>query len=164
MSKYERKFYIQLSSGDKFEISELDFNNVKGRVASGKTNGWYTQRGETCNNSRHDWQISFKDIASVFSNKPELKDRTIKNPESIDINKRKPEEVGKPEEKKDDKCSHDWNKPSDWTYVTQVVGGVNRYYKQCISCNAKSTLIKKREVELAQEAIGETLDTIPLVG
>jgi hypothetical protein len=160
--KLERKFFIQLSSGDKFEISELDYNNVTGRVALGKTNGWYTQRGESMKNSRNDWQIAFKDVAAVFTNRPEMKDRVIKKEEAIDIDKRKPPEVGKIKEK-DPGCPHDWNDTTHWSYVTQIVGGVNRYHKQCISCGAKSTLIKKREVELAQEKIGETLDTIPLV-
>ena len=41
----EPKYYILMSYGHKFEISELDFNNLKGRQGRGQTAGWYTQRG-----------------------------------------------------------------------------------------------------------------------
>lgn len=156
-----REYIVEMASGTKFKISELDFNNILGRISKGQVNGWYRQRGETMKDSRDEWQLSFKDVAMVYAKG--ITDKTIRKPESIDVDKHKPEPVGKPEVKKDTKCPHDWNIPSNWIHVTKIVGGVNRYYKQCVNCGANSQLIKKREVELAQGAIGETLDTVPLV-
>ena len=43
----------------------------------------------------------------------------------------------------------------------QIVNGITRYYKQCPKCEAKSPLIKKREVEIAMEAQGKTLEEVP---
>jgi hypothetical protein len=159
-----RKFYVQLSSGEQFEVSELDFNNIQSRIVHGKTNGWYSQRGESMVGSRVDYKMAFKDVAIVYADGEERKDKTIKDPDSIDLDKRKPKEVGKVKAKKPtNKCPHNWNNSDDWIHVTTIVNGSNRYFKQCVHCGAKSQLIKKREVEVAQEKIGETLDTIPLV-
>ena len=72
-------------------------------------------------------------------------------------------EVKPKEEIKDHVCNHNWNDPESYEYVTTLVSGVNRYYKQCPKCTAKSTLIKKREVELAMEAAGKTLDDVELI-
>jgi hypothetical protein len=159
----EPKFFIELSSGSVYEIGKIDFNNLKARVAQGKTNGWYSQRGEHIKGSRKEWQIAFKDVASIYREGDEYEDKVIRKPEAIDVEKRTPKLVGKVEEKKDTKCPHDWNNPDHWNHVTTIVGGVNRYYKQCASCGGKSPLVKKREVELAQEARGETIDTVPFV-
>jgi hypothetical protein len=159
--KQTRKFYLQLTSGDKFEISELDFINIENRIGTGRTNGWYMERQHLAESTRHGWKIAFKDIGMVYSDGAEIKDEKIKN---IDIDKRKMPEVGKVEEPKETGCTyHDWNNPETWTHVTQIVGGRNRYYKQCNECGGKSPLIKKREVEIAQEKKGETLDTVLLV-
>jgi hypothetical protein len=154
-----RKFFIVLSSGEQFRISELDFNHLENRQATGRTNGFYKQRGESFD--RHQWTIAFKDIATWYSDAPERKN--TRPPEVIDIEKRKPKPVGKPPAKKKETCDHDWNDSSTWTHVTNIVGGVNRYYKQCNKCGSKSPLVKKREVELAQEAKGLTIDEVPLV-
>jgi hypothetical protein len=157
--KTERKFFVKLSSGDKFRISELDFNNIKGRLNKGSTNGWYIQRGESFDDV-HGWSIQFKDIAGFWADSPELKDREIRN---IDIEKRLPPQVGKLEPENTEACNHNWNDEETWTHVTTIVDGVNRYYKQCNTCGAKSRLIKKREVELAQEKKGLTIDDVELV-
>lgn len=160
----ERKFYLQLGSGEKFEISEIDFNNIDGRIGRGATSGWYAQRGILEGASKHGWKVAFKDVAAVWASAPENKDRTIRKDGVIDINKRKMPEVGKIEKPKDTKCKfHNWDDSTTWHHITNIVGGMNRYYKMCPECKAKSTLIKKREVELAQLAIGETLDTVLLV-
>jgi hypothetical protein len=160
-NKLERKFYLQLKSGETFEISELDYNHIQNRIFLGKINGYYKQREALPTSPRFEWQQQFSDISSVYCNKPENKDVTVK---PVDIEKRKPRPVGdeKPEAKKE-KCPHNWDDPTHWNHVTTIVGGVNRYYKQCISCNGKSQLIKKREVEIAQEKIGQTINDVPLV-
>jgi hypothetical protein len=158
--KFERKFYLQLKSGEQFEISELDFNNVQSRIFLGKTKGYYKQRQALPDSPRQDWQQAFDDISSVFANKPENKDVTVK---PVDIEKRKPRPVGETPEVKDVKCPHNWDNPQDWNHVTTIVGGVNRYFKQCATCGKKSTLIKKREVEIAQEKIGQTINDVPFV-
>ena len=158
--KFERKFYLQLKSGETFEISELDYNNVQSRIFLGKTNGYYKQRDALPNSPRFEWQQQFSDISSVYADKPENKDVTVK---PVDIEKRKPREVGETTKVKDKKCPHDWDNPQDWNHVTTIVGGVNRYFKQCAACGNKSTLIKKREVEIAQEKIGQTINDVPFV-
>ena len=155
----KRKFFVKLSSGDKFEISELDFNNLKGRQARGQTAGWYAQRGESFG-SRHDWVIQFKDIAGFWANAEKIADKEIRN---INTEKRLPPEVKSKEEPKPEACGHNWNDESTYGFVTTIVNGVNRYFKSCDVCNAKSTLIKKREVELAMERKGLSLDDVPLV-
>jgi len=157
----KRKFYIETTTGRKFEISELDFNNLQGRVDKGATLGWYMQRGPTLGDVA-EWRIQLKDIALFYADKDEAKDEPVRN---IDVNKRKPAKVGAKDKKKEEpvKCNHDFSNPSHFEYVTQIVSGVNRYYKQCNECNAKSTLIKKREVELAMEAAGNSIDDVALV-
>lgn len=157
-----RKFYLQTTSGDKFEIAELDFNHIKSRIATGRTNGWYVQRGPSMGD-RCDWRLAFKDVAGVWSDKDEKKDVIIRD-EVIDIEKRLPPKVGKKEAPAKPKCNCNWSDPNKYEFVTQIVGGVNRYFKQCNKCDSKSTLIKKREVELAMEAKGMTIDDVPLIG
>jgi len=158
-----RKYYLQVSSGEKWGISEVDYNNIHARIQTGRTNGWYIQRGPAVDASRNDWAVAFKDVASVWADGPERKDKVIRD-DVIDVNKRKPQPVGKPEPKKTPACSHDWNDPTTWNHVTTIVNGNNRYFKQCaLGCGQRSPLVKKREVELAQEAKGETIDTVPLV-
>ena len=155
------KFYVQMSSGDKFLISELDFNNLKGRIGRGQTNGWYMQRGPSMGD-RHDWKIQFKDVAGFWADQPEG-ERTKKPEGAIDVNKRVLPEVGKQETEKKPECLHDWNRPETYHYVTMIVNGVNRYYKYCSKCNTKSQLIKKREVELMMESQGKTIDDVELL-
>jgi hypothetical protein len=159
----ERKFFVELSSGSKFAISERDYNNIHDRIVSGRTNGWYVQRDhDFTEGDRYGWKISFKDIATIYATGPERGDKVIRKPEAIDVDKRKPKEPGKlPEKPK--KCGHDWNKPDDYDYVTTIHDGRNRYWKMCKECGNKSTLIKKREVENAMEAIDKTIDDVPLV-
>ena len=158
----QRKFFIQLSAGTSFEISELDFNNIDGRIRQGKTNGWYVQRDENfLAGDRHGWKVSFQDIASVFSDAPERKDRTIRT-DVMDLNKHKSQPVGKIETPVKG-CDHNWNNPEDYEYITTIHDGRNRYWKQCNKCGNKSTLIKKREVEIAMEKGGQTIDDVPLV-
>lgn len=158
----KRKFYVELSSGSTFEISELDFNVIDGRIRNGKTNGWYVQRDENfLKGDRHGWKISFKDIATVYSGAPENKDRTLRD-NVIDLEKHKSKPVGKKPEKPKG-CGHDWNNPEDYTFITKIHDGRNRYYKHCAECGGKSQLIKKREVELAMENDGLTINDVPLV-
>jgi hypothetical protein len=165
MKKNARKFYIQLTDGTTFEIGELDFNNIDGRIRKGSVAGWYRQRDlDFDEGAKHDWKLNFKDIALVYSDKPEIKDRVIRGPEKIDINKRKSKTVGADDPPKPKKgCAHDWNNPEHWEYVSCFVGGVQRYHKQCHECGGRSTLIKKREVEVNMEKRGQKLDDVPLV-
>lgn len=151
----KREFFIETTSGTVFKISELDFNNLEGRISRGNTNGWYAQRGETVG-ERANWKLQFQYISAVWANKEKPMDKPVRN---IDTEKRLPPKVGKVEEESKD-CSHDWNRPECYEYVTQVVNGLNRYFKECKECGAKSTLIKKREVELAMETEGKTLDDV----
>ena len=157
--KSERKFFVQLSSGDKFEISELDYNNIDGRVARGASNGWYFQRGLAMG-ERHEYRFQFKDLAGFWADSDAP---NVKKTANIDIDKRVPPEVGKPESEKAENCPHNWNDPDSFIYVTQMVNGLNRYYKQCVKCGAKSQLIKKREVELVMESKGLSLNDVELV-
>ena len=157
----EQQFYVLMSSGEKFLISELDFNNLKGRIARGQTNGWYMQRGPSMGD-RHEWQVQFKDVAGFWSDRPAKGDKP-KAAGTIDVAKRLPPEVGKKEPEPVAECLHDWNRPETYTYVTEIVNGVNRYYKQCPECECKSQLIKKREVELIMEAQGKTIDDVTLL-
>lgn len=152
-----RKFFIKLSSGDQFEISELDFNNIKGRVSSGRSNGWYHQRGESIG-AKHDWSIQFKDVASFWSDSD--KRVKVKKIRDIDVEKRLPPEVGANDPEPEPKCQHDWNNPETYEFKSQTVSGIDRYYKVCRKCGAKSTIVKKREVELAMQKENKTLDDI----
>lgn len=156
----KRGFWIILSSGDKFEVSELDFNHLKGRVSRGQTNGWYMQRGPAMGD-RHEWQIQFKYLAGFWADQEAIvaEDTPVK---PVDIEKRLPPKVGKKEEPSP-KCNHDWNNIGTYEFVAQNVNGVNRYYKRCTKCETKSTLIKTREVELAMQANGKTLDDVTMI-
>jgi hypothetical protein len=161
----QRKYYCELTNGRKFEIHEGDFNIMNERIVKGKTNGWYMQRFELPEGTIHNWLISFKDISAVYSDELPNVDRVIPKEGVRDPNKRKPKQVGEgdPKPKKDDKCTHDWNNPDDWEYVTCIVGGAQRYHKQCNKCGGRSLLIKKREVEVNMEAAGKSIDDVPLV-
>lgn len=157
------QYFILMSSGQKFEISELDFNNIKGRQGRGSTNGWYTQRGEGMG-TMHDWAIQFKDLASYWSTKAEETKKPKRSEDSVDITKRLLPEVGaKDKEPEPIPCTHNWNDPEQYEYVTTIVNGVNRYHKVCNHCQARSPLVKKREVELAMEEKGLSLNEVPLV-
>jgi hypothetical protein len=156
----DRKYFICLSSGKTFEISALDFNNLQGRINTGRGNNWYTQRAPVVGGEFQEWSVNFKDIATVYSDglgtQAKNKDKSV-----IDIDKRLPPKVGKKEEVVVETCSHSWDDPETFNYVTQVVNGINRYYKQCPKCEVKSPLIKKREVEIVMENKGKTLEDVP---
>lgn len=158
MGKSDCKFFILTSAGIQFEISEHDFNNIKGRIARGQTKGWYVQRG-TSHGDRYEWSIQFKDIASFWADSEINKQKN--RDDVIDIDKRLPGEVGKNSNLGVD-C-HDWNNEETWNYVAQNVSGQLRYYKQCVHCGKKSILIKKREVEVAMADKGMTIHDVPLV-
>lgn len=153
-------FYMLMSSGQKFEISETDYNNLVGRIARGSTAGWYAQRGRGFDDM-HGWRFQLKDIAGIWKTGEDV----LPEMGNLDIEKRLPPEVGKAvEETPESTCGlHDWNDPTTWTYVTQIVSGINRYYKQCEKCQGKSQLVKKREVELYMKDAGLTIDDVPLV-
>jgi len=161
----KRKYFLELRNGKTFEISELDFHNIRGRAGRGQTKGWYKQReraedvkGDPC----EDWVVQFDEITRVYSDKVQPMDRPVRN---LDVNKRELPEVGAndPPKKASADCGHDFNIPEQYDYVTNVVNGINRYYKQCKKCGAKSQLVKKREVEIAMEESGQTIDDVPLI-
>ena len=155
-----RQYFIETGNGNIFEISELDFNNIQGRIARGQTKGWYSQRGDNIGD-RCQWRIQFDEIASTWSNKPKREDRPVRN---LDVQKHVPPQVKKPEEPEDlTKCPHNWNVEEDYEFVTTIVNGLNRYYKMCKKCGGKSQLVKKREVELAMEKNGLTINDVELV-
>lgn len=150
-----------MSSGDHFQIHQLDFNNLKSRIAKGQTRGWYNQRGEAMGD-RHDWSVQFKYVSGFWSDTDEKGSKDTRE-DVIDMEKRLPPEVGKKEEEKKIECQHDWNNPDHYKFVTKVVNGINRYHKQCPRCNGISQIVKKREAELAMESIGKALEDIPMV-
>ena len=158
-------YFLQLSSGVVFEISELDFNNLSGRQARGQTNGWYSQRGESIG-ERHQWVVQFKDVASFWASRDPRRDYDIR---PLDVEKRLPPKVGKVQEEKKEVevdpslcASHDWNNMETCHFETQNIGGMDRYFKVCNNCKAKSVIIKKREVEVALEKEGKTLVDLPV--
>ena len=157
----QRKFYILVTTGLQIEIDELDFANLKGRVGRGQTVGWYMQRGQSMGEYA-DWRIQLKDVAAIWSNQPDPEERQREN---IDVTKRNMPKVGERDVKEPPpiKCGHNWNNQECYDYVTTIVSGANRYYKQCKECEAKSPLVKKREVEIAMEASGQSLDDVPLI-
>lgn len=150
-------FWMLMSSGQKFEISETDYNNLIGRISRGSTAGWYAQRGRGFGDM-HGWRFQLKDIAGIWTTADQELER-----ENVDIAKRLPPEVGESKEVVEPKCDHDWNDPNSWEYVTQIVSGINRYYKQCNTCKGKSQLVKKREVETYMTNAGLSIDDVPLV-
>ena len=156
----KRKFYVMLQTGNKFQISELDFNNLEGRLRRGQVKGFYYQRGENCDPAYNNWAVQIEHIAMFYADQPERKNEPVRN---LDLEKHKNKPVGKPAPKEVPDCDHNWSNPDHFEYVTQVVNGVNRYYKMCNKCGAKSTLIKKREVEVAMEASGGSINDVPLV-
>lgn len=156
-----RKYFIRLSCGITFEISELDYYNLQGRFQNGATKGNYKQRGES-KGEVFDWYVRFEHIAMLYADGHEFRDYDINVDEKKDIEKRRPKPVGKPEGNPEVSC-HDWNNPTTWEYVTNNVGGVQRYFKQCNTCGANSVLIKKAEVEKNLAAAGKTLDDLPFV-
>ena len=156
MAKTE--YFIGLSDGKEIKISELDYNNLKGRIARGSHNGWYKQRGPSVGDQKN-FNLQFKYIAGIWTTGDEPSKDDGKS--STDVGKRLPPEPGK-KEAPDVSC-HDWNQDDTWDFVAQNVGGMMRYYKQCKHCGAKSTLIKKREVEIYMGEQGLTLEDVPMV-
>ena len=154
------KYFVTLSSGEQFEISKLDFNKLKYRSTRGQTKGWYHQKGESMG-ERNQWSVQFEYISGFWSDEKTKADDPREN---IDVDKYVPSEPKpKVEKPKDSKCKHDWNNVDDYEFVTQIVSGRNRYFKRCLKCEAKSQIIKTREVELAMEAEGKTLDQVPVI-
>ena len=84
------------------------------------------------------------------------KDEPVRN---IDVNKRKPAEVGKVKEEPKG-CPHDWNNPEHYEYVKKNINGKLQYRKRCLNCSKVSSLIKPREVEIAMEKIEKNLDAV----
>lgn len=159
----KRKFYLELTTGKKFEIHEGDYNIIESRMYKGQTNGWYHQRFDFPEGEVQGWHVAFKDIAMVYADAPPNVDKVIV-PEGVrSIEKRKVQPVGKPEEPKGPDCNHNWNEPDDWEYVTCIVNGVQRYHKQCHNCGGRSQLVKKAQVEREMTEAGRSIDDVPLV-
>lgn len=154
-----RKFFVQVRSGEKFMIDELDYNNIQHRIATGRSNGWYKQRGENVDKDRFDWSLNFTDISGTWADKEKRVDKIVK---PVDLEKRKPPKADEPEVPATKDC-HNWEDDQTWDYVTTFNNGAQRYHKQCKTCNAKSILVKKREVELNMEKRGLSLDDVALV-
>jgi len=148
-----QRFYFKMQDGSRYEMDELDYNNLCGRISNGRYNGYYTIRGKINTDMRFAFQY-FMTIEAEGT--PVPKDEPVRN---IDIEKHKPQPVGKDEEKSKE-CTHDWNKPEDWEYVTKNFNGKMQYRKRCLACGKVSSLIKPREVELAMEAIDKTLNDV----
>ena len=148
-----QRFYFKMQDGSRYEVDELDYNTLCGRITSGRSNGYYTIRGTINAGMRFAFQY-FMILETEGS--PKAKDEPVRN---IDIEKHKPQPVGKVE-KKSKGCGHDWNKPEDWEYVKKNFNGRVQYRKQCLKCENVSSLIKPREVKSAMELVGKTLNDI----
>ncbi len=148
-----QKFFFKMQDGSKYEIDELDYNKLCGRIVSGRTNGYYIMRG-TIN---ADMKFAFQYFMTIeVEGEAKAKDEPVRN---IDIEKYKPQPVGKVKEVLKG-CNHDWNKPEDWEYVKKNCSGKMQYRKRCVKCSKVSSLIKPREIELAMEAIDKTLNDV----
>ena len=146
-------FYFKMQDGSRYEVDELDYNNLCGRISNGRYNGYYTIRGKINNGMRFAFQY-FMTIEAEGD--APAKDESVRN---INIEKRKPQPVGKVEEKPKG-CPHDWNNSEHFEYVVKNINGKLQYRKRCINCKKVSSLIKPREVELAMEAIDKTLENV----
>ena len=144
------KYYFKMQDGSEFEVDELDYNNLCGRIATGRSQGYYKVRGSINTDMRFAFQY-FMTIRKEGKEPP--KDKMVRN---IDINKRKPTPVGKlPVELKG--CPHDFNKAEDFEYVVKNFDGKLQYRKRCLECGKVSSLVKPKEVENAMKAIDKTL-------
>ena len=146
-------FHFKMQDGSEYEVDELDYNNLCGRISNGRYNGYYTVRGKINTGMRFAFQY-FMIVKATGD--PEKKDEPVRN---IDVNKHKPQPVGKVEEKPKG-CPHDWNNTEHWEYVKKNINGKLQYRKRCLECGKVSSLIKPREVEVAMEAEDKTLDDV----
>ena len=147
------KYYVKLHNGDKYEIDKLDYNHVKHRIVSGRTNGFYVVRGET----NKDLSFAFQYFMTLETEgKERPKDKTVRD---IDPEKFAPPLVGKPKVIPKG-CQHDWNNLNDWEYVFKNIGGKIQYRKMCKSCQKTSMLVKPKEVENFMETRGLTMDDV----
>jgi len=147
------KYFIKLHDGSKYEVDELDYNTINGRIATGRYNGYYQMRGKI----NTGMQFSFKYFLTIEQEgTPRPKDEIVRN---IDISKRKPPEVGKPV-KLPKGCPHDWANPETYKYVVENVNGRFQYRKQCPLCNKVSSLVKPKEVEAVKKSQGKTLEDV----
>jgi len=151
------KYFIRLNDGTKYEIDELDYNTINGRINTGRYNGFYQMRGEI----NQGMQFNFKYFMTVEAKgDPKPKDKNVRN---IDIAKHKPPEVGKPV-KPIVGCQHDWNAPDTWEYIVKNIHGKLQYRKRCVlGCGKVSPLIKPKEVKVVMETNGKTLDDVKQV-
>ena len=145
-----QRFYFKMQDGSKYEVDELDYNNLCGRISNGRYNGYYTIRGQINTGMRFAFQY-FMTIEAEGT--PAPKDKSVRN---IDIEKHKPKPVGEVEEKPKG-CPHDWNNPEHWEYVKKNINGKLQYRKRCLNCSKVSSLIKPREVELVMKEVEKTL-------
>ena len=147
------KFFYKLHDGSRTEVDELDYNNICGRINTGRFNGFYLHRGKI----NPDTKFAFKYFMCIETEGlPKAKDELVRN---IDIEKHKPQPVGKVEEKPKG-CPHDWNNPEDWEFVKKNFNGRIQYRKRCLECRKVSSLIKPKEVELAMESVDKTLNDV----
>ena len=144
------KYFYRLHDGSKTEVDELDYNNICGRINTGRYNGFYLHRGII----NPDKKFAFKYFMCIETEgTPPPKDQIVRK---IDIDKRKPGEVGKPKEIIKG-CPHDWNKPETWQYIQTNVNGRIQYRKECLTCKKVSSLVKPKEVKNAMEQDGKTI-------
>ena len=150
-----QRFYFKMQDGSKYEIDELDYNTLCGRIANGRYNGYYQVRGKINVGMR----FAFKYFMTINAEgTPPPKD-DLQPDRNINIEKRKPQPVGKTEEKPKG-CPHDWNKPEDWEYTKKNFDGKMQYRKRCLECGKVSPLIKPKEVELVMKLVDKTLDNV----
>jgi len=148
-----QRFYFKMQDGSRYEVDELDYNTLCGRIANGRYTGYYQIRGII----NAGMKFAFKYFMTIEAEgSPKVKDEPVRN---VDIEKHKPQPVGKVEEKPKS-CPHDWNNPDHWEYVKKNFGGKMQYRKRCLSCKKVSSLIKPREIELVMKVIDKTLDDV----
>ena len=152
------KYFFKLHDGTRYEIDELDYNNLTHRIATGRVMGFYAMRGKINAGMR----FQFKYFMSLETEgKPKPKDEIVRN---IDVNKRALKVVEPKEPPKDpNKCDHNWHNPEHYEYVVMNVSGKSQYRKRCLRCKAVSSLVKPKEVENAMKEIGKTLDDVILI-
>ena len=147
------KFFFKMQDGFEYEVDELDYNNLCGRIANGRSQGYYKVRGTINTDMRFAFQY-FMTIRKEGKEKP--KDMPVRN---IDVEKRKPTPVGKVKEVPKG-CPHDFNNQEHFEYVVKNFDGKLQYRKRCLECGKVSSLIKPKEVENAMLAIDKTLTDV----
>ncbi len=148
------KYFVKLHTGEEYEIDKLDYNHIKHRINTGRTNGFYAMRGTQNPNLK----FSFKYFMCLnTTGTPKPKDEIVRK---IDPEKFAPTPVGKPLAQPKG-CGHDWQNPDDWEYVQKNVNGKLQYRKQCYKCKKVSPLLKPQEVKNEMEALGKTLEDVP---